>query len=268
MKQKYLFLIFLAGTITGLSLFYQLTGCTETKEPTSQAEKIYGPDSAIFSKIRNFKNILGARALTDKITDNFGEGFDKLYGTRNMRPVLYGIAYRGGANNYYNKKKKRDNRNPLPDEGLKNLAKMGFSKAIYLYTTNFRKARKSYTDPVTGNSIHYYQNSLSNDSLIHDFISKVYESITIDSVGPVYIHCWNGWHQSGYASAILLKQFCNYSNSQAVNYWIKCTDGVNKGYDHIKQAIRNFKPYPEFKISDSMREMICPCLEKDKKAGK
>lgn len=30
--------------------------------------------------------------LTYKITDNKGDGFDALYGTRNLRPILYGVA--------------------------------------------------------------------------------------------------------------------------------------------------------------------------------
>src|SRR5690606_6357331 len=47
--------------------------------------------------------------LMYKITDNKGDGFDSLYGTRNLRPVLHGAAYRGGANNYFHKTDKRNN---------------------------------------------------------------------------------------------------------------------------------------------------------------
>jgi len=45
--------------------------------------------------------------LMYKVTDNKGNGFDSLYGTRNMRPILHGVAYRGGANNYYHLTDKR-----------------------------------------------------------------------------------------------------------------------------------------------------------------
>lgn len=63
---------------------------------------------------------------SDKLVDNTGEGYDALYGTRNVRAVLNGVYYRGGANNYYNKHLKRKNSNPLPDEGLLHLCEEGF----------------------------------------------------------------------------------------------------------------------------------------------
>ncbi len=75
-----------------------------------------------------------------KVIDNFGNGFDSLYGTRNMRTVLHGVAYRGGANNYYHKTDKRNNHNPLPDDGIANLCKEGFSHSIYLYKQNWDSA--------------------------------------------------------------------------------------------------------------------------------
>ena len=69
-----------------------------------------------------------------KIVDNRGDGFDDLYGTRNLRPILHGVAYRGGANNYYHKTNKRKNNNPLPKDGLQNLCTEGFS--FYLLIQN------------------------------------------------------------------------------------------------------------------------------------
>ena len=38
------------------------------------------------------------------------------------------------------------------------------------------------------------------------------------------MHCWNGWHASGYISALSLRQFCGVSGSDAVAYWIRNTD--------------------------------------------
>ena len=35
--------------------------------------------------------------VQEKITNNQGEGYDDLYGTRNFRVVLHGVAYRGGG---------------------------------------------------------------------------------------------------------------------------------------------------------------------------
>jgi len=91
-------------------------------------------------------------------------------------------------------------------------------------------------------------------------IQMTYESATNDNVGPIYLHCWNGWHASGYISAVILKQFCGYSNWDAVNYWDLGTDGANTSprYQHQRERIKNFVPYPEFMISDSLQDCLCP----------
>jgi hypothetical protein len=74
--------------------------------------------------------------LTDiymKLIDNYGNGYDLLYGTRNVRTVLNGVLYRGGANNYFHKTNPRNNMNPLPEDGLDHLCEEGFSTSVYLY---------------------------------------------------------------------------------------------------------------------------------------
>ena len=87
-----------------------------------------------------------------------------------------------------------------------------------------------------------------------------YESISNPNKGPLYLHCWNGWHQSGYVSAVLLRQFCDLGPEEAVllegisNAW-------NNGYDRIKTAIRDFQPYDDITISAEVKEKICPCLD-------
>ena len=60
-----------------------------------------------------------------------------MYGTRNFRVILHGVAYRGGGNNYYHRSDKRNNKNPLPMDGLNNLLENGFSTSVYLYNENF-----------------------------------------------------------------------------------------------------------------------------------
>jgi outer membrane protein OmpA-like peptidoglycan-associated protein len=96
-------------------------------------------------------------------------------------------------------------------------------------------------------------------------LKMTYESATLDSVGPVYLHCWNGWHASGYISAVILKQFCGYSDWDAVNYWDLGTDGANTSprYQHQRERIKDFKPYEEFKISDSLKSCLCPPMPKN-----
>jgi hypothetical protein len=215
-----------------------------------------------FDKFRFYKERYKAFCVDEKITDNYGNGNDSLYGTRNMRTILYGVAYRGGANNFYNKFNKRDNHNPLPDDGLQNLCNQGFSSAIYLYSTNFSETKKNYINPITKDTLKYIQNSGMSNKTMKELMYKVYNVIKNTQLGPIYLHCWNGWHQSGYISAAILIQFCKYSNDQAYKYWIENTDGVNKGYDNVKNLVRNFKPYDDISIDDSTRVKICPCNKK------
>lgn len=209
-------------------------------------------------RAKKYKEKYKASSLYDKITDNFGENCPSVYGTRNMRVVLNGIVYRGGANNYYNKNNKRDNENPMPEEGLENLLNEGFSTVIYLYSKNFAYSKKSIGPNKNGKYLKYIQNSLSNEKEIKQFLELVYNNIKDTTAGPIYIHCWNGWHQSGYASALVLMQFCGFSNDEAYSYWEKCAAGDLSKYSHIKKAIYKFKPYKDFQISDEIKSIICP----------
>lgn len=205
----------------------------------------------------------GEGDLMYKITDNKGNGFDSLYGTRNMRPVLHGVAYRGGANNYYHLTDKRDNQNPLPLDGLHNLCEEGFSNSIYLYRHGFEGYPQGDTCSCidsSWNRIQYHQKDYYDSTHIYSILKMTYLSATNPDVGPVYLHCWNGWHASGYVSAVMLKQFCGFSNWDAVNYWDLGTDGANTSprYQEQRERIKEFVPYPEFMISDSLQDCLCP----------
>lgn len=213
------------------------------------------------NQIKYYKEKFKVKCASEKITDNFGNGYEALYGTRNMRTVLYGICYRGGANNFYHKTNKRDNQNPLPDDAIKNLSNNGFSAAIYLYSKNYQYATKFYYNPSRKDTFYYYNNTLSNRKQIKELMYKIKNVIDNPKLGPIYIHCWNGWHQSGYASALILVQFCNITNQEAVKYWEKNTDGITKGYDHIKTKILEFIKFDDIIISDNLKKEICPCLE-------
>lgn len=212
-------------------------------------------------RFRYYKKLFGKECVSEKITDNRGNGNESFYGTRNMRVILHGVAYRGGANNVYNKNKKRDNQNPLPDEGLKNLCVNGFDCAVYLYGKNFSDAPKEMRAKVNENELHYIKNTLSNEKDVVQMLKMVYENINDKNAGPIYLHCWNGWHQSGLASALILRQFCNVSGNAAAEYWEKNADGAGKGYDHIKARIRNFEPLKEYKIPAEIQKEICPCMK-------
>ena len=201
--------------------------------------------------------------LLYKVTDNFGNGFDDLYGTRNFRTILHGVAYRGGANNYYHNTKKRHNHNPLPNDGIRNLCQEGFSASIYLYRENFSSAPPlDSCDCISGgqNEMAYYQFDYNDQEHIYEALKLVYLSATNDSVGPVYLHCWNGWHASGLLAALSLRQFCGMDKWEAINYWDLGTDGANNSprYQPIREMIKNFEPYPDLMITDDLGNTICP----------
>ena len=211
-------------------------------------------------KVSYYKNLFDLDCAEDKATNNRGNGNPILYGTRNFRTILHGVAYRGGGNNYYHKSDKRNNKNPLPNDGLKNLANLNFEAAVYLYKVNFDAAPLNMNSD-DGHKLNYYQISGNEKSEMRTLLEMTYESITNPNKGPLYLHCWNGWHQSGYVSAILLKQFCDLGDEEAVYYWKNNTDTWNNGYDRIKTAIREFKPYSNLKIEDDIKQSICPCLD-------
>jgi len=210
----------------------------------------------------------GVEDLLDKVTDNWGNGFEDLYGTRNMRVIVHGAAYRGGANNYFHRDGRRNNQNPLPEDGVRNLCEEGFSASVYLYRRNWDE-----TPPVdscdclnnTENAMDYYQLDYHDNEHVREMLGLVHKSITDPNTGPVYLHCWNGWHASGYLSAVMLKQFCAYDNNTAVNYWDLGTDGMNKSprYQTQRDRIKAFEPFPEYAISDSLQGCLCPGLPDD-----
>ena len=200
------------------------------------------------------------KSTNEKLVDNLGNNYEALYGVRNFRAVLSGLVYRGGANNSYNKYKKRANMNPLPEMGLENLCKEGFHDAIYLYPTNYNSAPKSVkckTYKGEKSEINYSQITAFDEPNTEKFLKLAYDMINDQKSGPLYIHCWNGWHASGVISALMLRQFCGLSATEALNYWIENTDEHNVGYDDLKARIKNFKPLEKYKISKESQKQIC-----------
>jgi hypothetical protein len=222
-------------------------------------------DQSDVPSIEFFQNRYSLRDVYQKLVDNRGDGFEALYGVRNFRTVLNGVVYRGGANNYYNKLGKRGNSNPLTDLGLRNLCEEGFSTTVYLYSKNYESAPKSTSCSASygaRNSLEYKQESpltQENDAL--EILGLIYERLVsqIDRQ-PIYLHCWNGWHASGFISALTLRQFCGWSGDQAVAYWDQNTDGHNEEskYKRIRAKIRTFQPDSEMSIDERLREKICP----------
>ena len=212
--------------------------------------------------IDTYRERYDLKDVFQKRVDDRGEGFEPLYGTRNFRRVLDGVMYRGGANNKHHRDHRRNNVNPLPDDGLQNLCEEGFDEAVYLYSTRFESAPESVDcHDFNGHRNHLDYRSISPFEshgaaellrLIHRHLAAV------GSGRPVYFHCWNGWHASGFISALALRQFCNFSAGEAVTYWRANTDGHDRGRESLLAKIRSFQPDPTLRISPSLRHRVCP----------
>ena len=213
------------------------------------------------SNFLKYKDLYNVECVDEKITNNKGEGFEGLYGTRNFRVILHGVAYRGGGNNYYHRSNKRNNKNPLPMDGLQNLLENGFSTSVYLYNENFDTSPPFLVNKKTNDSLMYYQIGGNNPSELDSILMFSYNAIMNEDIGPIYLHCWNGWHQSGFVSAVLLKQFCGYNTTKSLHYWEDCADNWTRGYDRIRNAIRDFEPIEKYRIPDEVSSVICPCYE-------
>ncbi|HAB89529.1 MAG TPA: hypothetical protein DCF84_03255 [Bacteroidetes bacterium] len=225
-----------------------------------KAQDDFGGDGqACKDQIQYYRSFFSLDCVEEKATDNYGNGFSDLYGTRNFRTILHGVAYRGGGNNYYHNENKRDNKNPLPNDGLKNLADLKFEAAVYLYSTNFETAPSTMRGS-SGHVMDYYQISGNSKDDMRSLLEMTHESIMNPDQGPLYLHCWNGWHQSGYVSAVLLRQFCGLSAEEGLQYWNNNTDTYNNGYTRIKNAIQDFQPYQDLKVSGQVQKEICPCM--------
>lgn len=244
--------------IWGVVLTFTL-GAFAAAEPSSIAAAAQAePDRVDFYDQR-----YGLEDAFEKRTNNHGEGFESLYGTRNFRTILHGIAYRGGANNKWHRENQRHNHNPLPNEGLDNLCQEGFDRSYYLYRTNFESApRVTQCKNMSGadHQLDYLQVSPFNDEQTYEIFADIHDTIDNDSRGPIYLHCWNGWHASGLIAAKILRQFCGLSGEEAVDYWDRNTDGHNNepSYERIRQRIRDFQPLPEFAISSAEVSRLCP----------
>ncbi len=220
------------------------------------------PAPIVGAEHRSRYNLLSA---SQKLVDNKGNGYEDLYGTRNLRAVLNGVYYRGGANNYYHRVNKRENSNPLPNDGLENLCEEGFGRAVYLYATNYDTAPKQLRCQTFNrheNQIQYLQASILSyrESDIKNLLSLIHEHIRNPRLGPIYEHCWNGWHASGFAAVTALRQFCGFTAEQGVKYWDLNTDGNNKesGYERVRQQIRKFVPFSDLEISAEEKRALCP----------
>ena len=213
---------------------------------------------------RNRINPFGITSIENRIVDNKGDGNKDLYGTRNFRAVLYNLVYRGGGNNFHLKDTipKYYLWNPMPLYGINALKQSGFDQAVYLYSYNFDYwYPKKRIDSLQRNGFTYKcEPKLKN--YLKTYFKEVVAHANDSTAGYIYIHCWNGWHQSGLLSAYTLMQFCDFTNLEALKYWEKCTDGHFKGYKKVKDKIKAYKLLKEYSFSDNQKKKHCPCKRK------
>lgn len=255
-----------------LSLLTVVVGCSQGGGGNNPLENSQGyeqiPDSAekpgdvsgfrLDQEVSKYKNRYQLNDVNSKLTDHRGAGHEELWGTRNFRVVLQGVMYRGGANNKY-LQPARSNVNPLADIGLNNLCREDFGAAVYLYSENYSTAPKSVNCTNTSHqpqTLQYKQYAAAGEK--EKILELVFKRIKGTLNGPIYAHCWNGWHSSGLISAIALKQFCDWTDAQADAYWVKNTDGNYDGFTTLRKRIKDFKPLEKFKITAEEKALICP----------
>ena len=217
----------------------------------------------IFSKIsysqNNIKDRFGLDSVQTKLIDNKGLGFDSLYGCRNVRVVLKNLIYRGGNNNPISVQ------NPLTLNTINDLKLLNFNKIIYLYNRNFDKYfPQERLDSLKKSGIDYECSPTIDSTSTYSFLSYVHSRANLENPSLTFIHCWNGWHQSGWLSSLTLIQFCDYSNDLALKYWTLNTDGNHKGYKKVYKGILEFKPYKNLTFTKNQKIKYCPCMENKK----
>ena len=165
---------------------------------------------------------------------------EKADSLRDFRVVIPGILYRGGNST--------GGANPLNINGLRTLCEKGFSQAVYMYPDNFTNAPK----PPCKLEYTTFGGGIKDRGLIHRYLSKVKDVIDGKQSGPLYIHCWNGWHASGEMAAYALMQFCGLNGDQAQAYW-----DANVPNGRVTR-MKTFKTFEDLDISPEQQSRICP----------
>lgn len=164
------------------------------------------------------------------------------FGLKNFHEVMPGALYRGGGTG---------GRQPVSTPTLRSMCDGGIRSAVYLYRTGFNGPQ---TESCGSGQISYkYIQWDRNDRAI---LTELHKMI-VEGRGPMYVHCWYGVHASGYISAVALKQFCGYSDSEALDYWNSYVAKKIR-YPKIQNMVVKFQPYPELNISAAQAAKVCP----------
>ena len=155
---------------------------------------------------------------------------------KNFRMVIPDVLYRSGNSG--------GGKKPMGDKDLLLLCEQGFSLVIYGYGTGFHGEREIRCN---NNSLKYISIPPFSNAAVEKIITEVHNRLIERFRGPILFHCWNGHHSSGLASATALKEYCGYTGEQALQYWIRNTDG-DSNYPSHKKFILNWKPIDYLKV--------------------
>lgn len=220
-------------------------------------------DEGLETSIAMYTSRYGLTTLYQSAVDDRGKGKPELRGLRNLRAVLPGILYRAGANNSYRTaygKPELPNDGPLPEEGLASLCNEGYSQAYYVYgTSGFRNSPLACDRGGSRNVLEYSAlHPQYSDADRQRFLAAVHHTIVSDDHRPILVHCWNGYHASGVASAIALRQVCGLSAHEAGDYWnTTATPLERRAKERSLAHIRNFSPIESFSITAKQRQLVC-----------
>ena len=205
----------------------------------------------LFCLVAGSMQVHGQNLQRSQISQEISGARERFQGLRAFRVVLDRVLYRGGG---------PGGTIPLRDNHLQALCADGFSSAGYLYPTNFDGPKE----------INCGQNSIRNtlegfrEAGGRQTLQKIHEIIQSQSTsqpkGPMFLHCWNGWHASGEISAYALRQFCGMSGDEAAQYWAENIGdkGNLSKYRSIMNRIRNFQKISGLEITPEQKARICP----------
>jgi hypothetical protein len=182
-------------------------------------------------------------SMTDCHTNPQSVG-SSLFKVRDFREVMPGVLYRGGATT-------GEDRTALTKSQLDSICEGGAGSAYYLYKKSVPTDKYSCT---SGKSVDY--SSMDYSSSPKTINKRIYKSIH-DSAKPVFVHCWYGIHATGFVAATALMQFCDYSASEAVEYW-KVGIAKKLQYSKVITQIQNFKRDPDLNLTPAEKDRVCP----------
>jgi hypothetical protein len=170
----------------------------------------------------------------------------KIGDLKDFRVVIPGVLYRGGNAG--------GGHQPIPQSHLDKLCASGFSQGMYMYADNYDKNAKITKCEKSTLEYNTFGGGLKDRNLVYAFLKRM-KDIIENKKGPMYVHCWNGWHASGEMSAFALMQFCGLTKEQGQAYW-----NANVPKRDVNKVLRpsRFEIFDDLRISSEDQARICP----------